>query len=111
MNRRRFLQFSAATGLYTGVVGWADSVSPCAVSVRNAEPAPLVRKAVELLGGIRKFVRPGQTVLIKPNIGWDRVPEQAATTNPDAVAEVVQLCRKAGLESCSVVGDYLWILI
>jgi uncharacterized protein (DUF362 family) len=40
--------------------------------------------------------------VVKPNIGWDRVPEQAATTNPDVVAEIVRLCIKAGASKVQV---------
>jgi len=96
MNRRYFLKYSAAAGLYVGSIARAGSIAPKAVSVQNTEPERLVRKAVELLGGIQRFIQPGQVVLVKPNMGWDRVPEQAATTNPDAVAEMVRLCRDAG---------------
>ncbi len=60
------------------------------------EPASLVRKALENLGGINRFVRPQDVVVIKPNIAWDRTPEQAANTNPELVAEVVRQCRQAG---------------
>lgn len=56
----------------------------------------MVRVAVEKLGGISRFVQRGERVLIKPNVGWDRQPEQAANTNPEVVAAVVRLCREAG---------------
>jgi len=83
------------------MMSWATilpaSPNPSVLSVvKHADPAALVRKSLELLGGIETFVKKGQSVLVKPNIGWDRLPEQAATTNPDAVAEVVRLCRNAG---------------
>lgn len=60
------------------------------------EPRALVQKVLEDLGGIRRFVRPQDVVLIKPNIAWDRTPEQAANTNPELVAEVVRQTRDAG---------------
>jgi len=59
------------------------------------EPRILVQKALENLGGISRFVRPRDVVLVKPNIAWDRTPEQAANTNPEVVAEVVRQCRDA----------------
>ncbi|MFH1177646.1 MAG: DUF362 domain-containing protein, partial [Acidobacteriota bacterium] len=43
-----------------------------------------------------RFVGRGERVLIKPNIGWDRLPEQAANTDPAVIAELVTLCRAAG---------------
>jgi uncharacterized protein (DUF362 family) len=56
----------------------------------------MVREAVDRLGGIGRFVAKGERVLIKPNVGWDRQPEQAANTNPEVVAAVARLCREAG---------------
>jgi uncharacterized protein (DUF362 family) len=48
------------------------------------------------MGGMERFVRKGETVLVKPNVGWDRLPEQAANTDPQVVAEIVRLCIAAG---------------
>ena len=64
--------------------------------ITGEDPAQLARRALEELGGIRRFVSRGEIVLVKPNIGWDRTPEQAANTNPDVVAEVVRQCSNAG---------------
>jgi len=63
---------------------------------KNDNPANLVEKAVLALGGIEQFVSKGDRVVIKPNVGWDRVPEQAANTNPEAVAQMVRMCLSAG---------------
>jgi uncharacterized protein (DUF362 family) len=48
------------------------------------------------LGGMDRFVKRGEVVLVKPNMAWDRTPEQGADTHPEVVAEVVRLCRGAG---------------
>jgi uncharacterized protein (DUF362 family) len=64
--------------------------------VRGPDAAANVRRAVEALGGMGRFVKKGEKVVIKPNIGWNRLPEQAANTNPDVVAEVVRLVIAAG---------------
>jgi uncharacterized protein (DUF362 family) len=64
--------------------------------VRGSDPAANVRRAVEAMGGMGRFVKRGERVVIKPNIGWNRLPEQAANTNPDVVAEVVRLVAAAG---------------
>lgn len=77
--------------------------SPDLVVAGGGNPAQLVEKALEALGGIKKFVRPGSKVVLKPNIGWYRTPEQAANTNPDLVAAVVRLCLGAGAKSVTVV--------
>jgi uncharacterized protein (DUF362 family) len=64
--------------------------------VQGGEPRALVQKALEDLGGIRRFVSRQDVVVLKPNIAWDRTPEQAANTNPEVVAEVVRQCWQAG---------------
>ncbi len=69
---------------------------PDVVITRGESPRALVRGAVDGLGGMSRFVQRGEVVVVKPNIGWDRAPELAATTNPDVVAELVRVCREAG---------------
>jgi uncharacterized protein (DUF362 family) len=63
---------------------------------RGADAAANVRRAVAAVGGMERFVKRGDRVVIKPNIGWNRLPEQAANSNPDVVAEVVKLVAAAG---------------
>jgi uncharacterized protein (DUF362 family) len=71
--------------------------------VRGDDPAALTRRAVNALGGIERFVKAGQSVIIKPNICVAyHGPEYAATTNPQVVAELVKLCREAGASSVTV---------
>jgi uncharacterized protein (DUF362 family) len=69
---------------------------PPLVVARGSDPAVLVRAAIAALGGMGRFVKRGETVLVKPNMAWDRAPEQGANTHPDVVAEVVRQCRDAG---------------
>jgi uncharacterized protein (DUF362 family) len=64
--------------------------------VQGGEPSALVQKSLENLGGIRRFISRQDVVVVKPNIAWDRTPEQAANTNPEVVAEVVRQCLQAG---------------
>ncbi len=73
-----------------------DPQLPEMAVITGEDPAQLATKAIEELGGIRRFVSRGDVVLVKPNIGWDRTPEQAANTNPDVVAEVIRQCSSAG---------------
>jgi uncharacterized protein (DUF362 family) len=73
-----------------------DPNLPELVVAQGEDPRQLVRKALQELGGMGRFIARGDVVLVKPNIGWDRTPEQAANTNPQVVAEVVRLCREAG---------------
>jgi uncharacterized protein (DUF362 family) len=70
--------------------------------VKGGSPAAITRKAIEALGGIDRFVRKGDTVVIKPNIGWDRAPEYAANTNPEVVEALIRLCKAAGAKRVRV---------
>jgi len=72
------------------------------IIVRGEDPKRMAVTTVEALGGIDKLVNAGDTVVVKPNMAWDRLPEQAATTNPAVVAAVVQLCVKAGAKQVKV---------
>ena len=63
---------------------------------KAGEARALVQKALENLGGMGRFIARQDVVVIKPNIAWDRTPEQAANTNPELVAEVVRQCWQAG---------------
>ena len=63
-----------------GSRGWPG----CRDGHRQEQPEPeeLVRRAVDALGGMKRFVSRGDIVAVKPNIGWDRMPVHAANTNP-----------------------------
>jgi uncharacterized protein (DUF362 family) len=69
---------------------------------KNGKAEELVRRAVDALGGMKKFVSRGDKVVVKPNIGWDRMPIHAANTNPEVVAAVVRLCYEAGAKKVIV---------
>jgi uncharacterized protein (DUF362 family) len=61
-----------------------------------------VRRTIIALGGIRSFVSRGDVVVLKPNIGWDRAPEQAANTSPEVVVALAELCLSAGAKEVRV---------
>ncbi|WP_010662221.1 DUF362 domain-containing protein [Marinilabilia salmonicolor] len=66
------------------------------VAVRGGEAVDMFEKAMDALGGMSKFVKSGQKVLVKPNIGWDVPPERAGNTNPDLIHRIVKSCLDAG---------------
>ena len=68
----------------------------------EGSPAENARRAVEALGGMKRFVSRGDVVVLKPNIGWDRSPEQAANTNPEVVVAVGEMCLAAGAKEVRV---------
>jgi uncharacterized protein (DUF362 family) len=97
----------AAVGLGQVALGQkaGGQQQPIVVVAEKDKPAELVRKAIKALGGMGRFVKKGNRVLIKPNIAFARPPEGAATTNPEVVAELVQLCFEAGAKEV-IVLDY-----
>ncbi|HXY01901.1 MAG TPA: DUF362 domain-containing protein [Candidatus Limnocylindrales bacterium] len=80
----------------------ADPNFPDLTVIHGGEPRQLAQRALQELGGIQRFVSRGDVVIVKPNIAWDRTPEQAANTNPELVAEVVRQCWSAGAKKVIV---------
>ena len=108
MDRRRFLKTAAigSIGLTVPSLGPLETFGaappPDLAVVQGPSAEKIVRAAVDSLGGIKRFVSRGEVVVVKPNIGWDRVPEQAGNTNPEVVAAVVKLCYEAGAKTVKV---------
>ena len=113
MKRRDFLKTSMVAGaaLSLNFEGLQAALSnrtltveeaPDLVAVMGGEPEAMLDKALETLGGIGNYVKKGQKVVIKPNIGWDRTPELAGNTNPDLIKALVKKCLGAGAEKVTV---------
>jgi uncharacterized protein (DUF362 family) len=108
--RRQFIKGSLATVVMANLSNLAGaevlarviSPYPDLAVARNGEPEAITRKAIELLGGMKRFVCNGDIVVVKPNIGWDRTPSQAANTNPKVVAEIVRMCLESGAKKVKV---------
>ena len=107
MKRRDFFKSAAIVGVasffknnaFGNVLsgkGIAVRSEPDLVAVMGGEPSVMLARAIKELGGIGHFVKRGQKVVIKPNIGWDRTPELAANTNPELVGTLVKMCLGAG---------------
>ncbi|HLB25975.1 MAG TPA: DUF362 domain-containing protein [Nitrospirota bacterium] len=116
-DRRSFLKGAAtcslaATGL--NLIGGMDPLGimkqawaaggarPVVAVARDGAPEAMARAAVAALGGMGRFVKKGEVVVVKPNIGWDRTVEQAANTNPEVVKAVVRMCLEAGAKQVRV---------
>ena len=119
IDRRDFLKagVTAGAGFGVGLLGpqsLIPSPQPPALSIAHYKSSPadpdgiaeeakrLTRQAVDAIGGMGRFISKGNVVWIKPDIGWDRRPEQAATTNPDVVATLVEMCYRAGAKKVLV---------
>lgn len=76
--------------------------APDLVAVMGGEPEAMLQKALDTLGGIGNFIKKGQKVVIKPNIGWDRTPELAGNTNPELIKALVKQCLQAGASKVTV---------
>jgi len=72
------------------------------VVAKGEDPYVMTVRAVEAMGEMGKFVKQNSIVLIKPNIGWDRSPEQAANTNPQVVGALVDMCFNSGAKRVNV---------
>jgi uncharacterized protein (DUF362 family) len=107
MKRRDFFKSAAIVGIAsffkTNALGSVLSgkemgvhSQPDLVAVMGGEPAIMLTRALKELGGIGHFVKKGQKVVIKPNIGWDKTPQLAANTNPELIGTLVKLCKGAG---------------
>jgi len=109
MDRRKFIKTGAIlTGSFVlGVprILGKEITYPDLVMVKNGQPAEMIRQAFNMLGGVTRFVTKGDSVLLKPNLSWDRAPEYAATTNPELVAEVVRQCYQAGAKNVIILDN------
>ncbi|MGA7981744.1 MAG: DUF362 domain-containing protein [Chromatiaceae bacterium] len=72
------------------------------VAVKGGEPDKLFDAGMAALGGMGRYVKPGQTVVVKPNIAWEAGPERAANTNPLLVRRIVEHCYEAGAKKVYV---------
>ena len=94
MDRRDFLKTVAITGaaltiqrseameVLTQTINKANGSNPDLVAVMGGEPEEMFRRAISELGGMKQFVKPGQKVVVKPNIGSGKLAELAGNTNP-----------------------------
>jgi uncharacterized protein (DUF362 family) len=71
----------------------------------NFSVKDLTRKVFEAAGGIGQFVSKGDVVVIKPNISWARSPKMAATTNPEVLQAVIELCQEAGAKKVRIADN------
>jgi uncharacterized protein (DUF362 family) len=117
MHRRDFLRYMAALGLVAGVgrrlvlpeevwaMAPAQTPEALLVKAQGSNYPHLVGDAIQALGGMKKFVNPGEVVVVKPNMAWDRTPELAANANPVVVRQVVELCLEAGAKQVKVLDN------
>jgi uncharacterized protein (DUF362 family) len=109
MTRRKFLKMAAA-GTALGLVGkpsFSLAKEEYDLAVISGEPVAATKKALEAIGGISRFVKKGQRVVLKPNMSFARTPDFGATTHPLVVASVAQACMEAGAQQVLVLDHTL----
>lgn len=113
MKRREFLKKSTGAGLAAGAAIsfgrhgklWANTgerIKYDMVAVMGGNPDAMFDIGIQELGGLSTFIQKGQKVLVKPNIGWDVIPELAANTNPMLVKRIIEQCFRAGAKEVYV---------
>lgn len=103
MKRRDFLKLALSTAVLGSLPGPLFAKDPSVVALsEGADYAAITRNVVAALGGFQKFVKAGDVVVIKPNIGWDRKPEFAACTHPLVIKTLAEECVKAGAKKVKV---------
>jgi len=117
MDRREFFRKSILAGVAAGAAmtfsdfgkAFAGKMAPPGssgpfdlIAVKGGEPVQMFDKAIESLGGMKNFVKKNQTVVVKPNIGWDTFPQRGANTNPDLVKRIIEQCYSAGAKTVYV---------
>jgi uncharacterized protein (DUF362 family) len=93
---------AAASGRFSRLFAAVPPLPFDLVAVKGGEPDAMFDAAIGALGGMTTFVRKGQKVVIKPNIGWDVAPERAGNTNPKLVSRIVRHCLDAGAKEVYV---------
>jgi uncharacterized protein (DUF362 family) len=72
------------------------------VVAKDGSPSQLLQAAMVPLGGMGRFVKKGQRVVVKANIAWARTPDQACTNNPDLLSALIKMCYGAGAKRVAV---------
>lgn len=108
MKRKEFMHKVLHGSVFMTLVSKAfrfEKEYPDPALVQGGTPAQITGKAVSLLGGMRRFVSKDDIVMIKSNIAFDRKPKFAGCTNPDVVATLIKLSRRAGAKEVRVMDN------
>ncbi len=103
MKRRDFLKLAVSSLVLNGMAARVFAKDPSVVAVsEGTDYAAITRSVIASLGGIQRFVKQGDVVVVKPNIGWDRKPEFGACTHPLVVRTIAEECVRAGAKRVKV---------
>jgi uncharacterized protein (DUF362 family) len=110
LTRRQFIKggvVAAAIPLLSNKLPFYSSLAHAAEEVdlaiaQNGSPSQLLQAAMAPLGGMSRFVKQGQRVVIKANIAWARTPDQGCTNNPELLSALIKICYEAGAKRVAV---------
>jgi len=105
MDRRSFLKAASAASILIPVIVkdvLAAKELPLVSVAEGTDYKAITKKAINAVGGMGRFVKAGDVVVVKPNMGWDRSTEFAANTHPLVVRAVVEECLAAGAKKVKV---------
>jgi uncharacterized protein (DUF362 family) len=110
LTRRQFIKGTAAAATlplvsdalpFYGTLAHASGDADLVIA-KNGSPSKLLQAAMTPLGGMGRFVKKGQRVVVKANIAWARTPEQACTNNPELLSALIKMCYEAGAKRVAV---------
>ncbi len=109
MNRRIFIKKSFIAGSAFSLGSYSNLLAGellpdkyNLVAIKGDKPDIMFDKAIQFLGGMKSFVKKGQSVVVKPNIGWDVSPQGGANTNPLLINRIIKHCYEAGAKDVYV---------
>lgn len=85
----------------------SGSSAPDVVISHGRNPDTITRAAVDALGGMKRFVKSGARVVIKPNMSFASGPQAATNTHPAVVSEVAKMCAEAGASRILILDNVL----
>ncbi len=89
IKRRTFLKAGATAAVAAAVPAVAAEPAATVVVVHGTDIPKMIEAGMAKMGGWDKFFKPGMKVALKPNVAWDRTPEQGANTHPDIIRAFV----------------------
>lgn len=105
MDRRTFITAAGASVLLAPALirdALAARERSLVAVAEGTDYSAITRRAINAVGGMKRFVKPGDVVVVKPNMGWDRSSELGANTHPKVVRAVVEACLAAGARKVKV---------